>query len=80
MFRPQWAIIRRWYIECTHSMGSHIVYIINHIKTLSSVIKTNQLMLYRENFAVFYLKYIQILCGQNVGFFNVKTRGTYINR
>ena len=40
-------------------------------------------MLYRENFIVFYLSYVQnvwILCGQNVGFINVKTSGKYTNR
>jgi len=40
-------------------------------------------MMYKENFIVFFLKYtqyMQIICEQNVGFFSVKTRGTYINR
>jgi len=37
-------------------------------------------MLYREINAVFsqiHTKHINTLCGQNVGFFNVETGGTY---
>jgi len=40
-----------------------------------SVIKTSQLMLYRETIAVcsqIHTKYINTLCGQNVEFLNVK--------
>jgi hypothetical protein len=44
-----------------------------------SVIKTNQLMLYREIIAVcseIHTRHINTLCGQKVGFFNVKPRRT----
>src|SRR5215470_14231415 len=47
-----------------------------------SVIKTSQLMLYREIFAVcseIHTKHINTLCGQNVEFVNVKPGGLYIN-
>jgi hypothetical protein len=43
-----------------------------------SVIKTNQLMLYREIIAVcseIHTKHINTLCGQNVGFVNVNPGG-----
>ena len=44
-------------------------------KEKTSVIKTSQLMLYREIFAVcseIHTKYINTLCGQNVELLNVK--------
>jgi hypothetical protein len=47
-----------------------------------SVIKTSQLMLYREIIAVFseiHTKHINTLCGQKVEFVNVKPGGTYSN-
>src|SRR5215470_7957654 len=47
-----------------------------------SVIKTSQLMLYREIIAVcseIHTKHINTLCGQNVQFVNVKPGGIYIN-
>ena len=47
-----------------------------------SVIKTSQLMLYREIVAVcsqIHTKHINTLCGQNVELLNVKPRGTYSN-
>jgi hypothetical protein len=47
-----------------------------------SVIKTSQLMLYREIKAVFsemHTKHINTLCGQNVEFLNVTVDGTYSN-
>ena len=46
------------------------------------VIKTSQLMLYREIIAVcseIHTKHINTLCGQNVELLNVKTCGTYSN-
>jgi hypothetical protein len=46
-----------------------------------SVIKTSQLMLYREIIAVcseMHTKHINTLCGQNVEFVNVKHGGIYI--
>ena len=45
-----------------------------------SVIKTSQLMLYREIIAVcseIHTKHINTLCGQNVELLNVKTGGIY---
>jgi len=45
-----------------------------------SVIKTSQLMLYREIIAVcsqFHTKHINALCEQNVELFKVKPGGTY---
>jgi hypothetical protein len=45
-----------------------------------SVIKINQLMLYREIIAVcseIHTKHINTLCGQNVELWNVKLGGTY---
>jgi len=45
-----------------------------------SVIKTSQLMLYREIIAVcsqIHTKHINTLCGQNVEFLTVKPGGTY---
>ena len=45
-----------------------------------SVIKTSHLMLYREIIAVcseIYTKHINTLCGQNVGFVNVRPGGKY---
>ena len=48
-----------------------------------SVIKTDKLMLYREIIAVcsqIHTKHINILCGQNTEFVNVKDRGTYSDR
>jgi hypothetical protein len=45
-----------------------------------SVIKTSQLMLYIEIIAVcsqIHTKHINILCGQNTEFFDVKAGGTY---
>jgi len=45
-----------------------------------SVIKTSQLMLYREIIAVssqIHTKRINTLCGQNTEFLNVKAGGTY---
>jgi hypothetical protein len=45
-----------------------------------SVIKTSQLMLYREIIAVcsqIHTKHINTLCGRNVEFVNVKPGGTY---
>ena len=47
-----------------------------------SVIKTSQLMLYREIIAVcsqIHTKHINTLCGQNVEFVNVTAGGTYSN-
>jgi hypothetical protein len=47
-----------------------------------SVIKTSQLMLYREIIAVcseIHIKHINTLCGQNVEFFYFKPGGTYSN-
>ena len=47
-----------------------------------SVIKTNQLMLYREIIAVcshIHTKHINTLCGQNVELLNVTPGGTYNN-
>jgi hypothetical protein len=44
------------------------------------VIKTSQLILYREIIAVFsqnHTKHINTLCGQNTEFVNVKGGGTY---
>jgi hypothetical protein len=32
VFHHQAKLEQSWYIECAHSMGSHIVYIINHIE------------------------------------------------
>jgi hypothetical protein len=53
------------------------------LKSLSiSFLKTSQLMLYREIIVVcseIHTKHINTLCGQNVGFMNVKTGGTYSN-
>jgi hypothetical protein len=46
-----------------------------------SVMKTNHSMLYREIIDVcseIHTKHINTLCGQNVGFVNVKPGGTYI--
>jgi hypothetical protein len=51
--------------------------------TPSQVIKTSQLVLYREIIAVcseIHTKHINTLCGQNVEFVNVKPGGTYSNR
>ena len=48
---------------------------IRHTKHSVSVIQTSQLMLYREIIAVcsqIHTKHINTLCGQNVGFVNVK--------
>ena len=48
-------------------------------KHFVSVIKTNQLMLYREIIAVcseIRTKHINAICGQNVEFVNVKAGGT----
>jgi hypothetical protein len=48
-----------------------------------SVIKTSQLMLYREIIAVcseIHTKHINTLCGQNVELLNVEPGGTYSNR
>src|SRR5215468_6276912 len=45
-----------------------------------SVIKSSQLMLYREIIAVcseIHTKHMNTLCGWNVGFVNVKPGGTY---
>ena len=45
-----------------------------------SIIKTSQLMLYREIIAVcsqIHTKHINTLCGQNVEFVNVKAGGKY---
>ena len=45
-------------------------------------LKTNHLMLYRETIAVCsqsHTEHINIRCGQNVGFVNVKPSGTYSN-
>jgi len=45
-----------------------------------SIIKTSQLMLYREIIAVcsqIYTKHINTLCGQNTEFVNVTAGGTY---
>jgi hypothetical protein len=45
-----------------------------------SVIKTGQLMLYREIIAVcsqIHTEHINALCGPNVDFVNVKAGGTY---
>jgi len=45
-----------------------------------SVVKTSQLMLYREIIAVcseIHTKHTNTVCGQNVEFFNVKPGGTY---
>ena len=53
------------------------------IKHSVSVIKTSQLMRYREIIAVFsqiHTKHINTLCGQNVEIFNVKIGGKYSNR
>ena len=49
-------------------------------KHFFSVIKTSQLMLYREIIAVcseIHTKHINTLCGQNVQFVNVKPGGAY---
>ena len=49
-------------------------------KHIPSVIKTSQLMLYREIIAVcsqIHTKHINTLCGQNVGLLNVKPGGIY---
>jgi hypothetical protein len=49
-------------------------------KHSASVMKTSQLMLYREIIAVcseIHAKHINTLCGQNVELLNVKTGGTY---
>ena len=54
----------------------------NHIKHYLSVIKTSQLMLYRELMAVcseIHTKHGNTFCGQNVEFVNVKTRGAQGN-
>ena len=53
----------------------------NHwaLKGLTSVIKTSQLMLYRQIIAVcseIHTKHINSLCGQNVEFVNVNPDGT----
>jgi len=51
-----------------------------HSKHYISVIKTSQLMLYREIIAVYsqiHTKHINTLCGQYVKFLNVKPGGTY---
>jgi hypothetical protein len=51
-----------------------------HIQHSVSAIKTNQLMQYREIIAVcakIHTKHINTLCGQKVGFVNVKFGGTY---
>src|SRR5215470_5839521 len=53
-----------------------------HSKHTVSLIKTNQLMLYREIIAVcsqIHTKHINTLCGQNVELLNVKPGGTYSN-
>ena len=45
-----------------------------------SIVKINQLMLYKEIIAVFFqihTKHINTLCGQNVEFVNIKHGGTY---
>jgi len=47
-----------------------------------SIIKTSQLMLYREIIAVcsqIHTKHINTLCGQNTEFLNVTAGGTYSN-
>jgi hypothetical protein len=52
------------------------------VNTPVSVIKTSQLMLYREIIAVcseIHTKHINTLCGQNAEFVNVKPGGTYSN-
>ena len=52
------------------------------LKGQISLIKTNQLMLYREIIAVcsqIHIKHINTLCGQNVELLNVKPGGTYSN-
>jgi len=52
------------------------------LKGYISVIKTSQLMLYREIDAVcsqIHTKHINTLCGQNVEFVNVKPGGIYSN-
>jgi len=44
------------------------------------IIKTSQLMVYREIIAVcseIHAKHINVLCGQNVEFVNFKAGGTY---
>jgi hypothetical protein len=49
----------------------------------ASVIKTSQLMLYREIITVsseIHTKHITTLCEQNVQLLNVKPGGTYSNR
>ena len=54
----------------------------NHwaIEGYISVVKTSQLVLYREIIAVcsqIHIKHINTLCGQNVELLNVKPGGTY---
>jgi hypothetical protein len=48
------------------------------VNTLRLGCKTNQLILYSEKIAVcsqIHTKHINTLCGQNVGFFNIKPGG-----
>jgi hypothetical protein len=73
----------RWTVNITHLTSSVV-----HLKIQSvprskhsvSVIKTSQLMLYREIITVCFevhTKHINTLCGLNVEFVNVKPGGTY---
>ena len=51
-------------------------------KGQKSVIKTNQLMLYRKIIAIcsqVHTKHVNVLCGQNVELLNVKPGGTQID-
>jgi hypothetical protein len=52
---------------------------VSRSKHTVSVIKTSQLMLYREIIAVCSEIHINTLCGQNVQLLNVKPAGTYSN-
>jgi hypothetical protein len=63
---------------------SNVFYLKTHCVPLSkhvpSLIETNRWVLCVKNFAVFSeIQDINILCGQNVEFLNLKTSGKYTN-